>query len=79
MIDHIMITRDDVEDPRIDEKTFLILEFPNYTRKISARFFWALLPKHITAPYVKKYYDHYQRLSEMLYDFKKWVVLDDFD
>lgn len=73
----IIITQDDIKDPRIEEKTFLMLEFPTYTRQISARFFWALLPKDKTAPYVKEYYDHYQRLSELLLSIDKEILLDE--
>ena len=65
-----------VPDFQIDPKTFLILEFDTYERKIPARLFRSLLPKGVTQPYVQKYSDHYQRLVQLLLDKNKDILLD---
>ncbi len=65
-----------VPDFQIDPKTFLILEFNTYERKIPARLFRSLLPKGVTQPYVQKYSDHYQRLVQLLLDKNKEILLD---
>lgn len=67
-----------VPDFQIDSKTFLILEFDGYERKLPARLFRSLLPKHITQPYIQKYSDHYQRLVQLLLDNNKEILLDTY-
>jgi hypothetical protein len=67
----VLITVKDTDFPAIDEKSFVILEFPHYTRKIHARFFWAILPKDVKDPYMKNNNDHYKRLTDLLSDVHK--------
>ena len=78
-INVVLITMKDTDFPAIDEKSFIVLEFPKHTRKIHARFFWAILPKKIKDPYMTKYTDHYERLTDLLSDFHKLIDIDDYE
>jgi len=77
-VDDVILTVKDADNPCIDEKSFLILEVWNYTRKIHARFFWAILPREIKEPYVNTYQDHLERMTQIFSDVNKWFFAEDY-
>ncbi|MCX6824552.1 MAG: hypothetical protein NT085_05535 [candidate division SR1 bacterium] len=76
---NVIITVKNIDNDVIDEKSFVVLEFEDgHTRKIHARFLWAILPPDIKHPYIQKYQDPFQRLAFLLDDLGKEVESEEY-
>lgn len=74
-VDDVVITVNDIDQPVIDEKTRMVLEFENYQRNISARLFRALLPTTTKTPFMQ-YPSYYERLMKLLFAAGKGIELE---
>jgi len=77
-IDNVLIRVEDIDEPYMDEHTFLVLEFPKYRRTMYARLFWSILPQEFKGPYIRKYKSHYDRLVALLSDVGKDLELEEY-
>ena len=75
----VLLTVKNIDEDIIDEKSFIILELEDWsTRKLHARFFWAILPPHIKNPYIQEYTGSFQRLANLLADQNKIVQSQEY-
>lgn len=81
---NVVVTVKDVENPSLDKKSLIVLEFGNFKRQLTASLFRALLPKEIKDVYEKKYDNdaknsHYKRLEDLLlYGADKELELEEY-
>jgi hypothetical protein len=67
----VVITVKDVENPSLDKKSLIVLEFGDFKRQLTVSLFRALIPKEIKEIYEQKYdkdceNNHYKRLESLL-------------